>query len=325
VTRRALPGKGPRHGLSALTYAMHPHILPPMPTQPQPPEAPVTVSPVISAAYLTAPLQDLEAWTRYFRDAEIPVLSRTAQELEGLRADEDNVDASTLAEVIEVDPLMTLKLLAHVAGKRRPGTFTETESVTTSLVMMGITPFFRSFGPQPTIEARLHDQPDALEGLRALLLRAERAAQFAMGFAVHRGDTDVGVIRLAAFLHDFAEMLMWCHAPTLQRQIAEAQHVDPGLRTAAVQRSVLNMDLDDLRQTLMKLWHLPELLVRISDNRHADQPIVRNVLLAVRLARHTMHGWDNPALPDDIDDIARLLNALPRVALAFVHKIDHAV
>jgi HD-like signal output (HDOD) protein len=296
-----------------------------MPTIPLPvPQAPDVSAPVVPAAYLNAPLHDLDAWTRYFRDAVIPVLSGTSRALEVLRADEDNVDASMLARVIEVDPLMTVKLMAHVAGMRRPGTFTETESVTTSLVMTGISPFFNSFGRQPTVEDRLHDQPHALEGLRALLRRAERAAQFAIGFAVHRGDTDVGVIRLAAFLHDFAEMLMWCHAPTLQRQIADAQRADPTLRTAAVQRSVLHIETDDLRLALMKLWHLPELLVRISDSRHADQAIVRNVVLAVRLARHTMHGWDNPALPDDIDDIARLLNAAPRVALAFVHKIDQA-
>jgi hypothetical protein len=49
---------------------------------------------------------------------------------------------------------------------------------------------------------------------------------------------------------------------------------------------------------------------------------VRNVVLAVRLARHTSEGWNNPAIPDDIDEIAQLLNATPRVALAFVRKID---
>lgn len=290
-----------------------------------PPTPDVPADPVVRAAYLSASLRDLDAWTRYFQNAPIPVLARTSRAIEVLRADEDNVDASRLAEVIEADPLMTLKLLAHVAGKRRPGTFTETESVTTSLVMTGISPFFANFGLQPTIEDWLHDQPRALEGLQALLHRAERAAHFALGFAVHRADTDVGVIRLAAFLYDFAEMLMWCHAPTLQQHIAQAQRADPTLRTATVQREVLNIELDDLRQNLMKLWHLPELLVRISDNRHADQAIVRNVVLAVRLARHTMQGWDNPALPDDIEDIAKLLNSVPRVTLAFVHKIDHAM
>jgi HD-like signal output (HDOD) protein len=277
-----------------------------------------------SSRYLTAPLQDLEAWTRYFRDAQIPVLAKTSAALEVLRADEDNVDASKLGATIECDPLMSLKLLAHVASKSRADTATETESVTTSLVMTGISPFFRNFGLQPTVEDHLHDQPRALEGLRTLLYRADRAAQFAAGFAVHRSDTDVGVIRLAAFLHDFAEMLMWCYAPTVQLRIAEAQRADPQLRSAAVQRVMLNMELDDLRQALMKLWRLPELLVRISDDRHADTAIVRNVVLAVRLARHTAHGWDNPAVPDDIDDIAKLLNVSPPVALAYAHRVDGA-
>ena len=273
---------------------------------------------------LTAPLRDLEAWTRYFRDAQIPVLAKTSAALEALRADEDDVDANMLGATIECDPLMSLKLLAHVASKRRADTATETESVTTSLIMTGISPFFRNFGLQPTVEDHLHDQPQALEGLRTLLHRADRAAQFAAGFAVHRSDTDVGVIRLAAFLHDFAEMLMWCHAPTLQLRTAQAQRDDTQLRSATVQRVMLNMELDDLRQALMKMWRLPELLVRISDDRHADTAIVRNVVLAVRLARHTAQGWDNPAVPDDIDDIAKLLNVSPPVALAYVHRIDDA-
>ena len=272
--------------------------------------------------YLIAPLQDLEAWTRYFRDAQIPILAKTSLALEALRADEDNVDASTLGGTIECDPLMSLKLLAHVASKRRADTATETESITTSLVMTGISPFFNNFGPQPTVEDHLHDQAEALDGLRTLLHRAERAAQFAAGFAVHRNDTDADVIRLAAFLHDFAEMLMWCHAPTLQLRIAQAQKADPTLRSATVQRATLNIELDDLRQALMTLWHLPELLVRISDVRHADTAIVRNVVLAVRLARHTMHGWENAAVPDDVEDIARLLNVAPPVALAYARRIE---
>jgi HD-like signal output (HDOD) protein len=279
-------------------------------------------------SYLTAPLRDLDAWTRYFRDAQIPVLAKTSQALEALRADEDNVDAIMLGATIECDPLMSLKLLAYVASKRRANTdddtATETESITTSLVMTGISPFFNNFGLQPTVEDHLHDQPLAMEGLHTLLTRAYRAAQFAAGFAIHRGDTDAEVIRLAAFLHDFAEMLMWCHAPTLQLQIADAQRADPTLRSAAVQRATLNIELDDLSHALMKLWHLPELLVRISDGRHADTAIVRNVVLAVRLARHTTHGWDNAAVPDDIEDIAKLLNVTAPVASAYARRIETA-
>jgi hypothetical protein len=69
---------------------------------------------------------------------------------------------------------------------------------------------------------------------------------------------------------------------------------------------------------------LPELLVRISDGRHPDHPAVRNVTLAVKLARHAALGWDNPAIPGDIDEIAELLNAPAHIALAYVHKIDRS-
>ena len=286
-------------------------------------DLPNTDAQQVPAPRLAEPLPDLAAWTRYFRETEIPVLAATSRAIEALRAIEDEVDAAMLSAVIQSDPLMTLKLLAYVSAKRRPGMSTDTETLTSSLVMLGISPFFRDFGVQPTVEDWLQDQPLALQGLLELIVRAERAAQFAQGFAVHRGDLDVGVIHLAAFLYDFAEMLMWCHAPTLELEICEMQRTNPTLRTASLQRFVYNIELDNLRHELMKLCRLPELLIRISDGKHPNHPNVQNVVLAVRLARHTMHGWDNAAIPDDIKEIALLLNALPRVALAFAHKIDH--
>jgi len=275
--------------------------------------------------HLETPWPHIGAWSHFFLNAEIPVLAATARALEELRANEDDVDANRLTTVIQADPLMTLKLLSRIAQLRRPGAGTETESITTALVMMGIAPFFRHFGPQRTVEEWLAGYPEALQGLQVLLTRAGRAGQFALGFALHRGDTDATVIHQAAFLNDFAEMLVWLHAPTLALKIQRAQAADTTLRSNAAQRAVLGVDISDMRQALMKLWQLPELLVSISDARHSDRPNVQCVLLAVRLARHTAQGWDNAAVPDDVEDIARLLNAPPRVALAFLHKIDHPI
>lgn len=285
-----------------------------MDTSPQP-NAPRTV-------YLDVALNDLPAWVAYFRNHDIPVLESTSQALEALREHEETVNANALAEVIRVDPLMTVKFMAYVAGLRRDADNTETETVTSALVMSGIPPFFRRFGPQPTIEDQLLHHPKALALLREMLRRAERAAHFAMAFAVHRSDTDAGVIHEAAFLHDFAEMLLLCHAPALLVKIRRAQQADPTLRSSVIQREVLNIEINDLRQALLKIWRLPELLIRISDGKHDEHPSVRSVELATRLARHTAHGWDNAALPDDINDLAQLLNASPRVALAFLRKVD---
>lgn len=281
----------------------------------------MTVLPIAPGTPLTQPQRDLAAWTAHFRDAEIPVLAQTADALEALRANEDKVDANGIGETIASDPLMTLKVLAYASAHRSERVVTDIETVTSALVLMGISPFFAAFGPQPTVEDRLAGEPEALQGLTGTLRRAHRGANFALGFAVHRMDHDAAVIHAAALLHDFAEMLLWCHAPVLALRIRAAQRADPTLRSSAAQRALLNIELVDLQQALMKAWRLPELLIRISDDRHADNPSVRSVALALRLARHTAQGWDNPAIPDDVADIAQLLNLSQEATLQLVREI----
>jgi HD-like signal output (HDOD) protein len=227
-----------------------------------------------------------------------------------------------LAPVVSADPLMCLKLLAHVSSHRSSRRVTDTETATAALVMMGIGPFFRNFGPQPTVQDKLADDARALDGLMRLLARSQRAARFALGFAVHRMDLDAEVLHEAALLHDFAEMLLWCHAPALALDIEQRQQVDPALRSATAQRQVLGVELVDVQQALMRGWRLPELLVRISNDHHDTAPQVRNVVLAMRLARHTKDGWDNAAIPDDVRDISRLLNLRPASTLKLLHDLD---
>lgn len=266
--------------------------------------------------------KDLAGWVRYFQLVEIPVLPQTAAVLEELRLMQEEVDARTVAEELAGDPLMTLKVLAHTASVARHRRSHDAETVREALVLTGILPFFTTFGPQPTIEDHLAGQPEALDGLRAVLTRAERAARFALAFALHRRDHDVEVIVHATLLHDFAEMLLWLNAPALAHEMKLRQQADPTLRSVAVQRQCLNVTLGEIQQALMQAWRLPELLVRITDDRKETDSQVRNVLLAVRLARHTSHGWDNPAVPDDVQDIARLLTLHPDATLAWLQELD---
>ena len=273
-------------------------------------------------AQLTQPLRDLAAWVSYFRQTEIPVLGNTSDALEAMRANEDDVDANLIGEMVADDPLMTLKVLAYAAAHRPPRLVTDVETVTAAVVLMGISPFFGAFGVQPTIEDRLADQPDALQGLNEVMRRAHRAAHFALAFAIHRMDHDAAVIYEAALLHDFAEMLLWCHAPALALQLRAAQKADPTLRSRAAQIKLLNVDLAELQQALMKAWTLPELLIRITDDRHADHPSVKSVVLAIRLARHSAGGWDNAAIPDDIVELSQLLNLSLAATMKFVRELD---
>ena len=272
---------------------------------------------------LTNPLPDLAAWTAWFREAPIPVLGSTATAVAAMAANEDAVDAHSIAGVIGGDPLMALRLLNHVAAIRSTGRLpADAETVTAALVYLGISPFFREFSRLVTVDEVLRDHPQAIDGLDRVLRRAHRAANFALGFAVHRADPDAEVLQQAALLHDFAEMLLWCHAPTLALAIRQRQQQDPQLRSSVAQRQVLNIELMDLEQSLMRAWHLPEVLMRMTDDRHASQPQVRNVMLAIRLARHSRDDWDDPAIPDDITDIAALLNVSESAAYNLVSELD---
>jgi len=273
--------------------------------------------------FITRAPHNLAGWVSQFDPAALPVLASTALALEELRAVEDAVDAHLLAEAIASDPLMTLKLLAHLARLRRGRDGSDTETVTEALVMLGIPPFFRAFGPQAAAEDVLAGVPEALAGFRAVLQRAHRAARFAIGFAVHRMDHDAPVIHEAALLHDFAELLLWLRAPALALEIARRQQADPGLRSAALQREILHMELAQLQHALMSAWRLPATLVHIADD-HARTvtPQVRNVRLAIRVARHSARGWDNPALPDDVDQIGHLLQLGPEPTLRLLREID---
>jgi len=278
-------------------------------------------APTPAAPTLRVPL-DVGGWVRYFRLVEIPIFASTAVAIEELRLVEDDVDARLLSEVISRDPLMSLKLLAFASSQGANRRLSDAETVTEALVLMGITPFFRVFGPQPTIEEHLGDQPLALAGLRGVLARADRASRFSALFAIHRNDHDVAVLQEAALLHDFTELLLWLYAPGLAHEIKRRQDADPTLRTATVQRELLNAELNEVQQALMKIWRLPELLVRTMDDRQARNSQVRNVLLAIRLARHTMNGWQNAAIPDDLHDIAEMLHMSVGHAEALVRDID---
>ena len=271
---------------------------------------------------LTTPAADLAAWLAWLHEAEIPVKAETAEALEVMREHEDNVDANLVGEMIGGDPLMTLKVLAFGAKNRPARVLTQPETVTSTLVLMGISPFFRFFGPQPTLEEFLGDRPEALAGLNKVLRRASRAANFALAFAVHRLDPDAAVIHQAALLHDFAEVLLWCHAPDLALEIQAAQGRDSTLRSKTAQRNVLNIDLEELQHALMRDWHLPEFLIHASDTRHAQQPNVQCVSLGVRIARHTALGWDNAALPDDVTDVAQLLNLSTSASMSLLRGLD---
>ena len=271
---------------------------------------------------IVRPLPDLSAWIRRFREAEIPVLRETVEAIDALRENEDATDANSIGELIGGDPLMTLKILIHASSHRGKRVETGAETIIAALVMMGIPPFFRAFAEQTAVEDRLADDPIALAGIGRVLRRAHRGARFALAFAIHRTDPNAATIHAAALLHEFAELLLWCHAPKLALAIEKIQREDVAVRSSAAQQQVLTIDLAALQEALIAAWQLPRLLSETGREPQTNNTGVRTVALSARLARHTANGWDNAAVPDDITEIAELLNLSVAATLQLATGID---
>ena len=253
------------------------------------------------------PFPDLDSWVAYFHEASLPVLRHTVQELERMRENAENVGGRALSGTILRDPTMTLRVLGYIESKRGARQTTDITTIERAIMMIGIGPFFRDFQDLPRIEDQLRNHPQALLGLLKVVHRARRAAHWARDWAMVRHDLDVDEITLAALLHDIAELLMWCFAPGIALQAREMHIAHRHRRSAIIQTEVYGVPLYELKMALAETWHLPRLLTQLMDNRHAENPRVRNVKLAVDLARHAADGWSDPALPDDFKGIRELL------------------
>jgi len=255
-------------------------------------------------------VQDLSVdhWVAHLAGQPVPVLRATRDALLRWREQPDRVDANALADTVLHDPLMTLRVLVHVAQVLGPRLATPVETVTGGLVLLGIEPFFSAFGELPTVEDRLGGSHAAMDGVLRAIDRARAASRLAAAFAIHRQDADVEVLHQAALLDNVAELLLWCEAPALALEMAHRQRQDSHLRSAEVQHDVLGVALTDLQQALLAHWGLPDFLLRMLDETRHAEPGPHTVLLAVRLARHLRAGAHNAALPDDFAELGALLN-----------------
>jgi HD-like signal output (HDOD) protein len=245
-------------------------------------------------------------WVSHFGREELPVLERTVAELESIRLDSERVSTQQVSDVVMHDPLMTFKVLRYIQQRRRKSQVVDVTTIAHSLMMLGMNPFLEHFAQQESLQSRLEASPQALAGALAVISRARHAALYAREWAVLRHDIEIDEVTTAALLHDLAELLLWCCAPDVAMRMQDTQRVLQQ-RSEAVQREVLGFPLISLQVELGRQWQLPELLCELMDERNALTPRALNVSLAVAVARHSAHGWDDAALPDDYAGIARII------------------
>jgi len=252
--------------------------------------------------------KDLKGWLAYLSNVEIPVLKQTLRDLQALREEGDKSSPHAIASIIARDPLMTALLLRYLQIHKRRSQTSEVLEIEQALLMLGVEPFFNKVVSKVSVEEMLGAQISALVSVLRVVHRSHRASSYAFDWAVRMRDLHFEEVRVAALLRDLTEILMWCFAPAEMLKVKALQDHDKSMRSGAAQEQVFGFRLVALQKELVKEWQLPTLLLHLMDSDNSQKVRVRNVVLADRLARHSSHGWDDAALPDDYKDIGALLN-----------------
>lgn len=270
---------------------------------------------VDSQAPRKPPPADIEAWLSLFSGSEMPILRQTARRLDDARQHIDRVTGRDITDIVLQDPLLAIRVLAYIQAFGSKRLHSDITNIASAVMMLGVEPFFRKFENPQTIETILAGKPQALLGVLQVILRTQRASRYAHDWAFARHDMNVEEVALAALLNDLAEVLLWCFAPEMAIDIRR-RHQSGTLRSGSIQQEVLGFPLADLQLALCRSWHLPDLLTALMDSSSAHLPRVQNVRLAVNLARHSIDGWTDAAIPDDFAAIQSLLNISRETLLA---------
>ncbi len=263
-------------------------------------------------------LAGLSDWVSFLREAQVPVLKRTVRELHEARDQDQEVHIVTT--ILRHDPLMTLILLRYLQQNKRRSQVDEVVQVEQALMMIGLQGFYAKVVPELLAEDMLKLQPAAIIGMLHTVQRATRAAYFARDWSIRLKDLHFDEIHIAALLHNFAEILLWCHTPEQMAQVRALQLQDTALRSRDAQRQILGFRITDLQLELVKIWQLPELLIHFMEHNWAHERQMRTLVLSVNLSRHLANGWEDAALPDDYQDIGELLHLPPGQVMGLVRE-----
>lgn len=240
-------------------------------------------------------------WAAYLEHIDLPVKASTKRALQALEEERGDLLApKELADLMLEDPLFSLRLLKE-ANHRLPRHLAR--DITTPLgAVLALGMRFYS--------EHLLAAPDADEGNAGFAAsegRAVLAADIARLFGSFHHDLDPGELALAALLSDLAEMELWAFAPELPQAALEALRGGQARRSDQAQQQACGFAFKDLTLMLCERWQLPRLIVQLI--RGDENLRARLARLAVDTARHLGNGPDDPALPHDMAEAARLTGA----------------
>jgi hypothetical protein len=238
---------------------------------------------------------------------EMPVLRQTARRLDEARQNIDRVSGRDITDIVLQDPLLAIRVLAYIQASASRRLQSDITNIASAVMMLGVDPFFRQFDQPLTSRACSAAAAGPARRAAGDPAHATRVAlRPRVGVRAARHERRGSGSRGAAARPRRDPAVVLCARSGDRDSLAAAGR--RSLRSASVQQEVLGFPLAELQLALCHAWQLPELLTTLMDDGNAHLPRVQNVKLAVNLARHSIDGWADPAIPDDLKAVQDLLH-----------------
>lgn len=244
----------------------------------------------------------------------LPVLGATADAIARLALKEDKVAPREISRVVLRDPVMTLKVLRWAIARRSARQNADLTTVEHTVMMHGVSAFFREFRQQTSIESALQSDRLALAGALRTVSRSQHAAAYARAIAMQRRDAESDEIVIGALLHDLGDLMLWLHRPAAQVELARFVEMEPELDRASCEGLLHGFSHGELLLALSGRWTLPDVLQRLMDDRHAGSPRIASIARAVRLAHLGARSWHGRSVDAEFAALAELLGIAPDTA-----------
>ncbi len=255
------------------------------------------------------------AWVHKLDKSCLPALQANIEQLRQFAAS-DKADIGEMADLIETDPGLTLRLLRYINSLSHKHLRSEISTVRHALMMLGVNHVQKFSDDIPTLESL--DQA-AQQRLRKHFNSSFHAAYQARDWGRLNRDSVADELYTGAMLHNLGAMLMDLNAPEEMDRVREIVQ-QTQKKAEEAEYVVFGFSLDQLTLELANHWRLPSILIDALQSENAQHNRVLSVMLAAQLARQVEHGWYTLATNHLLEQIADTMMSDVASVATLVHK-----
>ena len=224
-------------------------------------------------------LQQIAQWREKLQASSLPVFSQTVRDV-GQVSQSPASSAQDLSDAISNDASMSARVIQIANSPMFNPHNRPVDTISGAVVLVGFDAVRDLAISVSVIEEVLKGNAHSQVGLH--MSRAFHAATHARSFAHHERSEHAEEVFVAALLKSVGPMAFWSRAgeegAALEVALAEAKD------GATAELAVLGFELCTLSQVLAADWNLGDLVTRVLDGRHTDDPLVAHVDLGHALA-----------------------------------------